>query len=64
MNETQKAKVLHDLRTPNDKLHINTKGYCILVKLIKQAIFSLKRNKSSHVTGRLYSHAVMIGRHD
>ena len=49
---------LHDLRTPNDKLHINTKGYCILVKLIKQAIFSLKRNKSSHVTGRLYSHVV------
>ena len=33
---------LHDKRTPKDVLHINVRGYSILVRLIKQAIFSVK----------------------
>ena len=48
---------LHDRRTPTDKLHINNKGYSILVKLIKQAIFSVKRSKNRSSAGRLYSQA-------
>ena len=46
---------LHDKRTPTDILHINRKGYCILVKLIKQAIFHAKKSKTSLTTGRLFS---------
>ena len=34
---------LHDKRTPKDVLHINVRGYFILVRLIKQAIFSVKK---------------------
>lgn len=51
---------LHDRRTPNDTLHINSKGYSILVKLIKQAIFKVKgiRNKNRSTTGRSFAHAV------
>ena len=46
---------LHDKRTPRDILHINGKGYSILVRLIKQAIFSVKKSKNTSATGRLYS---------
>ena len=49
---------LHDKRTPKDVLHINVKGYSILVRLIKQAIFSVKKSKKTSTTGRLYSHVV------
>ena len=34
---------LHDKKTPKDVLHINVRGYSILVRLIKQAIFSVKK---------------------
>lgn len=46
---------LHDRRTPTDILHINRKGYSILVKLIKQAIFHAKKSKTRPTTGRLFS---------
>ena len=46
---------LHDKRSPTDVLHINNKGYCILVKLIKQAIFGVKKSKSKVNTGRPFS---------
>ena len=49
---------LHDKRTPKDVLHINVRGYSILVRLIKQAIFSVKKSKKTSTTGRLYSHVV------
>ena len=51
-------KSLHDQRTPIDLLHINDKGYCILVRLIKQAIFTIKRSKGRFTTGRKYSSVV------
>ena len=51
--------ILHDKRTPNDVLHINNKGYCILVKLIKQAIFSVKNKANKNVTGRLFSDVII-----
>ena len=34
---------LHDKRTPRDVLHINAKGYTIILRLIKKAIFSVKK---------------------
>ena len=46
---------LHDKRLPTDILHINNKGYCILVKLIKQAIFSAKKSRSKVSAGRLFT---------
>ncbi len=46
---------LHDSRTASDTLHINDRGYCVLVRLIKHALFSIKRNGGKHTTGRLYS---------
>ena len=49
---------LHDKRTPSDTLHINERGYCILVRLIKQAIFTIKRSKGRFTTGRKYSSVV------
>ena len=49
---------LHDKRTPRDILHINGKGYSILVRLIKQAIFSVKKSTNTSATGRLYSRVV------
>ena len=45
---------LHDRRTPTDVLHINNKGYRILVRLLKQAIFSVK-SKATTTTGMLFS---------
>lgn len=39
---------LHDRRTDSDVLHINEGGYCILVKQIKAAIFSLKQSRPRH----------------
>ena len=50
---------LHDERNHNDVLHINGQGYCILVRLLKHAIFSVKTNKG--VTSRLFSHVVRPG---
>ena len=49
---------LHGKRTHRDVLHINAKGYTIIVRLIKQAIFSVTKSKNKSTTGRLYSHVV------
>ena len=52
-NEFAAHGVLKDKRTPRDILHINGKGYSILIGLIKQAIFSVKKSKNKSATGRL-----------
>jgi alkylated DNA repair dioxygenase AlkB len=52
---------LHDPRTPNDVLHINDRGYCVLVRLIKLALFSIKRGKGKLTTGRSYANATRGG---
>ena len=52
---------LHDCRTQNDVLHINDRGYCILVRLIKLALFSMKRGKGKQTTGRTYANVARGG---
>ena len=53
-NDGVLKNILHDKRTPTDVVHINNRGYSILVKLIKQAIFSVKSSKNKVTTGRLF----------
>ena len=52
---------LHDQRTADDVLHINGRGYCILVRLMKHALFSVKRGKGKFTNGRLYSNVTRGG---
>ena len=46
---------MHDKRTDADVLHINENGYRILVRQIKNAIFSLKPKTSKITPGRPYA---------
>ncbi len=52
--------VFHDKRSQADDLHINDKGYCILVRCIKDAIFRNKLGSKVH-SSRLYSRALSDG---
>jgi alkylated DNA repair dioxygenase AlkB len=52
---------LHDPRTEHDVLHINDRGYCILVRLIKLALFSVKRDKGKYTTGRSFRNVLVGG---
>ena len=49
---------MHDKRNATDTLHINDKGYCVLVKLIKQAIFGIKKNKLRVTAGRSFANVI------
>ena len=56
--EGRLRSVLHDRRTEHDVLHINDDGYRILVRLIKNCIFTVKRSRGRYTTERLYASVV------